>query len=553
MGGLARRIPLTFVDLRDRHRGDRRHPAARRLLLEGRDPLVRASPASRGGSPLLWRVAAAHGAADRVLHVPPALAHVLRPLAHGRREVEHHVHESPLVDDRRAGRAGGAVGGRRLHRGAALPRAAAAAARRSHEHLQHFETPLLVVSVALALAGLARRGVPVRRRRPSAPSGCARASPALHRVLSGKYFVDELYDALHRQAAALDLRPRLPAPRRPRAPRRHAARPGRARRGARPACSARVQTGSLHLYAWFVLRRHRRRAALELAPCLTPALLNLVLFLPLLGIGAARRRCPRERPVCVRRLSLCGDDRAVRARRRWLYARFDAAVAGLQFETRLPWIAAWGVYYQIGLDGFNVLLVLLTAFLGPLVVAGAFTAITKDVKLFYAMVFLIQFAMLGTFLAQDLFLFYLFWEAMLIPMFLHHRHLGRRAAHLRDAQVRALHRVRQHPDARGGDLPRLVAAARRPASRRSPSPTSYQRAAAARRADDPARRVRALVRDQGADRAAAHLAARRARRGADRGLGDPRRRAAEDGHVRLHEARLPALSRRDAARSRRCS
>ena len=102
----------------------------------------------------------------------------------------------------------------------------------------------------------------------------------------------------------------------------------------------------------------------------------------------------------------------------YLYARFDAATAGLQFETRLAWIPDWGVYYHIGLDGMNVLLVLLTTFLGPLVVAGAFTAIHKDVKLFYAMVFLVQFAMLGTFLAQDLFLFYLFWEAMMIPMFL---------------------------------------------------------------------------------------------------------------------------------------
>ena len=122
------------------------------------------------------------------------------------------------------------------------------------------------------------------------------------------------------------------------------------------------------------------------------------------------------------------------------------------------------MYYHIGLDGYNVLLVVLTAFLGPLVVAGAFTAIQKDVKLFYAMVFLIQFAMLGTFVAQDLFLFYLFWEAMLIPMFLHHRHLGRRAAHLRHAQVRPVHRVRQHPDARGGDLPRVLAARSRRAS-----------------------------------------------------------------------------------------
>jgi NADH-quinone oxidoreductase subunit M len=76
------------------------------------------------------------------------------------------------------------------------------------------------------------------------------------------------------------------------------------------------------------------------------------------------------------------------------------------------------VYYRIGLDGYNILLVMLTAFLGPLVVAGAFSAIRKDVKLFYAMVLLIQFAMLGTFLAQDLFVFYLFWETMLIPMFL---------------------------------------------------------------------------------------------------------------------------------------
>ncbi len=101
-----------------------------------------------------------------------------------------------------------------------------------------------------------------------------------------------------------------------------------------------------------------------------------------------------------------------------LYVRFDPAVDGLQFETRLPWIASWGVYYQIGLDGYNVLLVLLTAFLGPLVVAGAFTAITKDVKLFYSMVFALQFAMLGTFVAQDLFVFYLFWETMLIPLFL---------------------------------------------------------------------------------------------------------------------------------------
>ena len=102
----------------------------------------------------------------------------------------------------------------------------------------------------------------------------------------------------------------------------------------------------------------------------------------------------------------------------WLYARFDAAATGVQFATRVPWIAEWGVYFSIGLDGYNVLLVLLTGFLGPLVVAGSFTAVDKELKLFYAMVLLIQFAMMGTFLAQDLFVFYVFWETMLIPMFL---------------------------------------------------------------------------------------------------------------------------------------
>jgi NADH-quinone oxidoreductase subunit M len=145
-------------------------------------------------------------------------------------------------------------------------------------------------------------------------------------------------------------------------------------------------------------------------------LLNVVLYLPLAMI-AAIVALPARREDLVRGATL-GAMLLQLALVALLYARFDASLDGLQFETRLPWIAAWGVYYQIGLDGYNVLLVLLTAFLGPLVVAGAFTAIKKDVKLFYAMICALQFAMVGTFVAQDLFLFYLFWETMLIPLFL---------------------------------------------------------------------------------------------------------------------------------------
>jgi NADH-quinone oxidoreductase subunit M len=145
-------------------------------------------------------------------------------------------------------------------------------------------------------------------------------------------------------------------------------------------------------------------------------LLNVVLYLPVVGI-ALLAFVPVHSESRIRAVTfwITVVQLAITV---LLYLRFDPSAPGLQFETVVPWIRDWGVYYRIGLDGYNVLLVLLTAFLGPLVVAGAFTAITKDVKLFYAMVLLIQFAMLGTFVAQDLFVFYLFWETMLIPMFL---------------------------------------------------------------------------------------------------------------------------------------
>jgi len=144
--------------------------------------------------------------------------------------------------------------------------------------------------------------------------------------------------------------------------------------------------------------------------------LNVLLFLPVAG-AALLLAVPAERGNAIRGLTLVVM-LAQFVIATFLYVGFDAKAPGLQFATLVPWIPAWGVAYSVGLDGYNILLVLLTAFLGPLTVAGAFTAIRKDVKLFYVMVLLIQFAMMGAFVAQDLFLFYLFWEAMMIPMFL---------------------------------------------------------------------------------------------------------------------------------------
>ena len=144
-------------------------------------------------------------------------------------------------------------------------------------------------------------------------------------------------------------------------------------------------------------------------------LLNVLLFLPL---GAAALLAFVRGNASAVRLTTTTAMAVQFVVAALLYTHFDGAVPTLQAATSVPWIADWGVHYAIGLDGVNILLVLLTAFLGPLVILGAWTAIEKNVTLFHVNVLLLQFAMMGAFLAQDLFLFYVFWEAMLIPMFL---------------------------------------------------------------------------------------------------------------------------------------
>jgi NADH-quinone oxidoreductase subunit M len=144
-------------------------------------------------------------------------------------------------------------------------------------------------------------------------------------------------------------------------------------------------------------------------------LLNLVLWLPLVG-ALALALLPRDLAVHARTLALMVTVLQC-VLTLVLYLHFDETSPSLQFVTRAPWIRQWGVAYLIGLDGLNVLLVSLTAFLGPIVILGGGTTITNEPRLFFAMVLVLQCAMIGAFVAQDLFLFYLFWEAMLIPMF----------------------------------------------------------------------------------------------------------------------------------------
>ena len=97
---------------------------------------------------------------------------------------------------------------------------------------------------------------------------------------------------------------------------------------------------------------------------------------------------------------------------------FDSSVAGMQFTEHTPWIESLGISYSLGLDGISLWLVLLTTFFVPLCILCSFTYIQKKIREYVISFLLIETAMIGTFLAMDLVLFYVFWEVMLIPMFL---------------------------------------------------------------------------------------------------------------------------------------
>src|SRR5262245_37563841 len=100
-----------------------------------------------------------------------------------------------------------------------------------------------------------------------------------------------------------------------------------------------------------------------------------------------------------------------------LYIRFDDELIGYQFEEHAQWMPTFGVSYYVGVDGISLLLVLLTTFLMPLALASAWGSIEDRVKEFVATMLILETGMLGVFVSLDLFLFYVFWEAMLIPMY----------------------------------------------------------------------------------------------------------------------------------------
>jgi NADH-quinone oxidoreductase subunit M len=89
----------------------------------------------------------------------------------------------------------------------------------------------------------------------------------------------------------------------------------------------------------------------------------------------------------------------------------------MQFQTVKPWLPAYGISYHLGIDGLSLWLVILTTFLTPVALLGSWASVGERVKEFNVLVLLLEAAMVGVFVSLDLFLFYIFWEAMLIPMY----------------------------------------------------------------------------------------------------------------------------------------
>ena len=144
--------------------------------------------------------------------------------------------------------------------------------------------------------------------------------------------------------------------------------------------------------------------------------LTLLVFFPLVA-GAALFAVPAAAGRAVQRwATLAAGVELLLSLPLWW--RLVPGAPGFQFEERAAWIPAIGAQYHLGVDGVSALLALLTTFMTFVAVLGAWTAVGRRTREFYALLLALEAGMLGTFFSLDLLLFYVFWEAMLIPMYL---------------------------------------------------------------------------------------------------------------------------------------
>ncbi len=143
-------------------------------------------------------------------------------------------------------------------------------------------------------------------------------------------------------------------------------------------------------------------------------LLSLLIFIPVIGgvVLLFIRSADAARWVALAfslaALALCWP----------LLANFNSSTANMQFGETLMWIKAWNIQYKLGVDGISILFIALTALLTTISIMVSWTAIQDRVREFMVAMLFLEAGMIGVFAALDLFLFYIFWEAMLIPMYL---------------------------------------------------------------------------------------------------------------------------------------
>jgi NADH-quinone oxidoreductase subunit M len=144
-------------------------------------------------------------------------------------------------------------------------------------------------------------------------------------------------------------------------------------------------------------------------------ILTVTIFLPLI-FAAAILFLPQENDRLVKIVGLSGTVITFLVSL-FLYFGYDATAGGFQFIQKQTWISSLNISYHLGIDGMSLLLIMLTTFLTPLALLGTWNSIVRQLKGYTIMVLLLEVGMIGVFASLDLFLFYIFWEAMLIPMY----------------------------------------------------------------------------------------------------------------------------------------
>lgn len=145
-------------------------------------------------------------------------------------------------------------------------------------------------------------------------------------------------------------------------------------------------------------------------------LLSITLWLPLLG-AVAVALIPKTALNAIKGVSLAVSLIAF-AISLLILPAFDSASPDFQLTEQFPWISEWGISYALGVDGISLWLILLTTFLTPIVILSQWSSVKRYVKEYMVSMLALEFGMLGAFLAMDLVFFYVFFELMLLPMYL---------------------------------------------------------------------------------------------------------------------------------------